>query len=184
MTQMTQKTSKRGVMKKALIVPALILLSLPALLAYFLSSAEYSFFERGESQLKFSFKHSGEIKQKCTEEEIEAFMEKMKLRREHMRELEPVCGRERFPVFVEVYVDGERFLSRAYEPSGFGRDLPSYAYEVFGVKPGSHEISINMRDSGRTEGYDIVFNEVIDFKAGYSVVVDFDEVKEGFFIVP
>jgi hypothetical protein len=171
-------------MNKARLVAALGVLFLPAVFVVFLSSADYSFFEKGESQLKFSFKHSGEIKRKCTEEEIKAFMEKMKLRPEHMRHVEPVCGRERFPVFVELYVDGVEFLSRAYEPRGFGRDLPSYGYEVFRVEPGSHEISINMRDSGRTEGYDIVFNQRVEFRPGYLVIVDFDEVKKGFFIRP
>ncbi len=179
---MTQEIFRKLVQKRALVVPALIIITLPALLIFFLSDADYSFFEHDESLLKFSFQHPGEIKHKCTEEEIKAFREMMKLKPEHMRKAEPVCGRERFPVFVELYVDSERFLSRSYKPSGFSKDLPSYVYEIVRLKPGGHEISIKMRDSGRKEGFDGIFSERIDFEAGYVVVIDFDEVKKSFFV--
>jgi hypothetical protein len=179
---MRQELSKDRVLKKAYIVPAFIILSLPALLVFFFSDATYTFFEQDESQLRFSLKHPGKIKQKCTEEEIKAFQEEMEKKLKHMRMTEPVCGRERFPVYVEVFVDNRQLLSREYMPRGLSGDMPSFAYEVISIEPGSHEILVKMRDSGRTEGFDKIFRKRdVNFRPGYVVVIDFDEVKEVFF---
>lgn len=184
-----QEVFNKGIRQRGRVLPAALLLSLPLFLIYFLSDAPYTFHKQRETQLKLSFKYSGKQQQDCNQWE---FIKGEALKyRETLKETARVpmkgrkleaCNRERFPVSVKLYVNSTKILDRVYNPTGFKKDGPSYAYEKIKMEPGNHQIEIKMRDSRRTDGFDYVFKERIDFKPGRVVIIDFDRDKRAFFI--
>ncbi|MBI5874840.1 MAG: hypothetical protein HZB81_03175 [Deltaproteobacteria bacterium] len=142
-------------MSKVKIIQSAIGLLLPFLLIIFLSDAPYSYFSAQDSMLKIAFKRSGKRVQECNEEEFikqEAakYAEMQKTRQGVPMDVgkKAGCSRERFPVFIEMYVDGEKILTKDYPPIGIRKDGPSFVYDRFLIKPGKHKVFVKIKDGG------------------------------------
>lgn len=156
-------------------VLGLVVLAVPAVLIYGFSDAPYTFHRPDEAQIRFTFKHPGEMAEACRD----LTPEEMARLPRHMRRSQE-CTRTRLPVSVTVRVDGVLRLERTYPPTGLWRDGPSYAYEILPVAPGVHRVEILMRDSARTLGYDAVFRKTLSVPPSGAVTLDYDEKEGGF----
>lgn len=166
-------------MGKIKIIQATIPLFFLCLLVLLLSDAPYSHFSEQDAMLKIAFKHSGKRIQECDEEKF------IKREAERYAGLQkggqgiPMdvgkksgCSRERFPVFIELYLDGEKILSKEYPPIGIQKDGASFIYERFLVKPGTHRVLMKMRDGGRNSPF-LSMDETMEFKPKDIVVAKF-----------
>jgi coenzyme F420-reducing hydrogenase delta subunit/Pyruvate/2-oxoacid:ferredoxin oxidoreductase delta subunit len=151
---------------RALYLPlaVLILLAPVLLIGYFSDSPSYSVMGKDESLLLFTMSHKGERLVPCVEPTIE------ELKARNFSE----CQRERVPVVVELEIDGEKMISKAYAPRGIRRDGPSYAYEKIRVEPGTHRVVVRIRDT-REERFDHILDKEITFVEGRIVIIDFEE---------
>ncbi|MBI5286263.1 MAG: hypothetical protein HY878_01560 [Deltaproteobacteria bacterium] len=136
-----------------------------------------------------SLKHAGKRVQECDEFEFmkqEATRYGKATERSHGIRMElkalKECSRERLPVYVELYTNGIKVLSRPYRPGGWEKDGPSFVYEKVRLKAGEYKALIRMRDSGIVEGFDYTFEKEIEFKSRQVVGIDFDEIRKGFYV--
>jgi hypothetical protein len=91
------------------------------------------------------------------------------------------CARERWPVEVELLVNGESIYAGQHAPAGLWDDGPSTVYRNFSVPAGPTALTVRLRDSGRTEGFDFVRSADLELKEGQRLVVDFHK-SSGFTI--
>src|SRR3990170_6737907 len=162
---------------------ALLALSVPAALIFFLSSMDYTFADPGDSVLMLGIKHPGKRIIECDEAAL--ILREAEKYREMLRETDRArmrierlgdCSRERHPVYVEVYIDGEVRGAGYHEPSGLGDYGASYVYAKYTVRPGTHRVAVRMRDSGGVaDRFDYVYEDGVEFRAGYMRAVEFDE---------
>lgn len=159
---------KRGCTEERPLLPlAAIMLLLTAMpVGYLSTSPAYSLTQEEKAVLLFTMSHLGERLVPCREPTVE------ELKAGNITS----CPRERFPVEVELYVDGKRMLRKSYKPSGFWKDGPSYAYEKLEVEPGAHTIEVRIRDSGE-ERFDHTFRKEVEFEAGEVVTLRFVEER-------
>jgi quinol-cytochrome oxidoreductase complex cytochrome b subunit/coenzyme F420-reducing hydrogenase delta subunit len=175
---------KEMILKKAVRVPAIALLMIPALIILFLSVKPiYPFYNKDMALIKFTFKYSS----KHTEEQRELTKADTENKLKHMRKTNSAFekirkegGRGRLPVYVEVELDSKNVLSKTYYPTGLKNDGPTFAYEELPVAPGMHNIKVGMRDSKDEDKFDYVYQDKIELKPGKITVIDFDEEKGEF----
>lgn len=148
---------------------------------FFLSNVSYSFYSPQESMIKVAFQHTGKRIVNCNEkalikEEGQRYRGLLKTEKRitmNMSKLEG-CPRERFPVVVQLSVDGKMLLDKGFKPKGIKRDMASYIYDDFIIKPGVHRITAAMYDSGDKNKPDSTFDGTVDIKPGEIKVLRFD----------
>ena len=52
------------------------------------------------------------------------------------------CSRDRHGIYVELFIDNEKNLGKLYEAAGMKNDGPSFVYEEFRIRPGTHRIEV------------------------------------------
>lgn len=146
-----------------------------AFIGYFATQPVYTHRDPGAAAITLSFGHAGERKTACrrlTPEEIAALPPNMR------RPMD--CPRERVPLLVELHVDGDLMYRASLAPSGLAGDGASSAFEQFAVSPGSHLVSVRLRDSRREEGFDYESEERVELVPGQHMVIDFRADTGGF----
>ncbi len=154
---------------------AIVYGTIAVLLGYFSTSPAYVHFPADKAQLVISFTHAGQRAVPCrklTPEEIEQLAA-------NMRRAE-VCERERLPLYVELVLDGKTLFSASLPPTGLSRDGAAHVHERFTVAPGRHDLSVGLRDSARTAGFDYQSEAVVELSPGRNFVVDFRPEFGGF----
>lgn len=176
---------KEEKMKRVMVIPALFILALPVVFVSSLSERAYQFFKKDTSQLILSLKHPTKRVQECDElgflreEALKYNKERERTQGVRMELKRTGCSRERFPMYIEMDVDGVRKVSRYYQPTGWSKDGPSFVYEKVLLEQGRHEIAIRMRDSRVDGEVDYTFEKGFEIEPGRVVVIDFDK---GFYI--
>jgi hypothetical protein len=125
--------------------------------------------------LKLSFSHAGQPLKPCrryTPEELA----KMKFSERRPSS----CERGRWPVYVELDLDGQPLYRGTHEPAGLWNDGPSSVYARFEVPVGRHRLDARLRDGGAREGFDYTGSQVVDLAPGENFVVDFRAAEGGF----
>ncbi len=126
-----------------------------------------------EPQLVVSFKHAGEITERCTTRSA-AELERLP---PHKR-VATVCERGRAPVHLTIRVDDQVVLDRDYEPSGAYGDGASVAVETLAVPVGRHRVSIVIGSPGAAGDPDQHRDErELDFRLQSRRVALFDRVS-------
>jgi len=148
-----------------------------ALLAALASGPTYTHFPADEALVKLAFAHGGKPRGECRRLSHE---ELMKLA-PNMRKPE-VCPRERWPVEVELEVNGKLVYRATLPPSGLSGDGPSRAYERIALPAGRHDIALRLRDSGREEGFDYSHQQTVELAPRHSLLVDFRAGSGGFIV--
>ena len=97
----------------------------------------------------------------------------------NMRRAE-ACERKRLPLLLELEVDGEVAKTLQAAPSGLWEDGPAAVYERFNLAPGAHTISVRLRDSARTDGWDYTHTEDVVLQAGRYLTITFKAENGGF----
>jgi NAD-dependent dihydropyrimidine dehydrogenase PreA subunit len=125
--------------------------------------------------VKLSFSHPAERREACarlTPEEMARLPINMRVRTD--------CRRDRWPVSVELRLDGQLLYAASHAPAGLQHDGPSSVFRQFAVPAGPHVLDVRMRDSGRSGGYDAAATQSVQLSAGQSLVVDFDNATGRF----
>lgn len=148
---------------------------------YFISDPPYAHYGPEDSILKVAFKQSGQRVDDCNErglisEEGERYRGELKDARRVQMDIARLakCSRERHPIMLEVYVDGEKSLDEAYAPTGLKKDLASYIYSELSLKPGERKIRALMYNSGSREKPAYVLEKTIEVAPGDVKVIWFD----------
>lgn len=142
---------------------------------YFASMPPYRYADAGAAGVKISLSHAADKVAPCvqlTQEEIAEFAA-------NMRRTE-TCERQRLPLYFEFDVDGARVLTIEAPPSGIWGDGPSSIYERINLDPGRHRITVRLRDTARTEGWDYVKSEEVVLEAARYFTITFKEATGGF----
>jgi ferredoxin/coenzyme F420-reducing hydrogenase delta subunit len=152
---------------------ALTVLLLLAAITVLVSQLPYRSPHSPEPELVVSFNHSGAILEprKLTKEELEE-------RLPHMRAQINVT-RERSPVRLRIQVDGSTVLDQSYRPKGLANDGPSIAIARLSMKPGRHEVAVDLADSANADDWTQHWRDTVEFSDGRIRVVLFDG-KNGF----
>ena len=135
----------------------------------------YTHFPPDQAQIMLSFAHGAERKGDCRRLSAEEIAELAP----NMRRAE-ICPRERLPVLVELMLDDTTLFNAALPPSGLSRDGPSQVHRGFAVAPGAYRLTVRLRDSARSEGFDYERSEDIVLRAMQNFVVDFRADTGGF----
>ncbi len=144
-------------------------------IAYFSVLPVYEHVDPSKAVIKLAFNHAGELKEKCrrlTPEEIQKLAPNMRRQTQ--------CGRERLPIEVELYLDDQLLYRASAPPSGLWGDGTSTVYQRFVVTPGSHLLTVRLRDSYRTDSFDFEHSERIELRARQNFVVGFRPETGGF----
>ena len=84
------------------------------------------------------------------------------------------CPRERWPVRVELRIDGKVLYNEVLPPSGIWNDGESNAYARFPISSGPHHVFIGMNDSGGGPEFDFRMDSRISVLPEQHIVVEFD----------
>lgn len=149
---------------------ALILGLLAATTAKLASAVPWRQLGPDEAVLRLSIRHATAPKVACRPLTPQQLAElKPNMRR-------PVdCPRERWPITVELELDGRLVYRGTEEPSGLWNDGVATLHRAFRVPAGARSIVVRMRDSGRTSGFDAVRSGVVELRPGQNFVVGFEQ---------
>jgi hypothetical protein len=145
------------------------------LLGYFSTNPAYIHIDPNSAVIRLSFNHAGARTGDCrhlTPEEIAELAPNMR------RPLD--CPRGRVPLLVELKIDGVLLYLASPSPSGLAGDGPATVYERFVVPPGRHELTVRLRDSLRTEGFDYESRVQVELTAQQNFAIDFRAETGGF----
>jgi len=127
--------------------------------------------------LMLSFTHAGKHRQECrkrTRDELAKLAANM---RAPMK-----CSRERWPVIVELALDGEKIYQGIASPAGLSKDGQSSFYQKFRTPAGPHTITVGLWDSRDDVGegaFDRVLQSQVDLAAREILVIGFDNAAGG-----
>jgi hypothetical protein len=141
---------------------------LMALLGYFATMPPYRYADPHMASVKLSLNHATQRVKPCvklTPEEIARFAA-------NMRRSE-ACERARLPLLLQLDIDGRRVADIAASPSGLWNDGPASVYERFAVPAGEHTVSIRLRDSARTSGWDYAETTNVVLRPGRYFTITF-----------
>lgn len=148
-----------------------------ALLAYFSIAPRHEVLGPKLAMVNLSFSQAGRLKEPCTAL-TPAELAKLPINMRRPRD----CRRERWPVEVQLVINGELMHSGRYAPAGLWSDGPSTVYKRFAVPAGQTTLSVRLRDSGRVEGFDYTRSATVDLEAAQNLVIDFHAEQGGFSI--
>ena len=109
---------------------------------YFSVAPSYDYADPGVATIKLSLSHAANRVEEC----VKLTPQQINERATKGLPLNE-CGRERLPVTVELEIDGARALLVTAAPSGLWNDGPASVYERLDVAPGTHTITVRLRDS-------------------------------------
>ncbi|HLU06484.1 MAG TPA: hypothetical protein VKZ91_08005 [Woeseiaceae bacterium] len=145
-----------------------------AVIAVFSSWPTYHHLPDDHALIKLSFTHHAERMHECEEVSAEELAKLSPNMRAPVR-----CPRERSPVTVEVDLDGNLAYRETASPSGLSGDGAASVYRRIPVPAGVHRLSVRLRDSVRTEGFDFERSEIVDLGPAEIMVIDFDAEQGG-----
>jgi len=149
--------------------------AMAAFVGYFATQPMFTYLEPDQALLKLSFIHAGQPLVACRHY-TSAELAKTSVNRRRATD----CARGRWPVTVELDLDGQPLYRGTHEPAGLWDDGPSSVYARFEVPAGRHRLDARLRDNGEHQGFAYTGSEVVDFVPGQNFVVDFSAADGGF----
>jgi len=159
----------------ALLGQGLAFLAIAAWLGFFATRPRYEVLSPDDALIKLSLSHPGERRVKCrrlTPEELAV------LPFDKRTPLD--CPRGRWPVYVELDLDGQTVYRAEQAPAGLWSDGPSTVYETFRVPVGTHELTARLRDDGSESGFDYERATRVQLGSRQNFVIDFHADAGGF----
>jgi quinol-cytochrome oxidoreductase complex cytochrome b subunit/coenzyme F420-reducing hydrogenase delta subunit/NAD-dependent dihydropyrimidine dehydrogenase PreA subunit len=135
----------------------------------------FSQLEPGNAIISLTFSHAGQRVEACrkrTQEELNKLPPNMRKPTD--------CPRERHPVKVLFSVDDQVLYDQSLTASGFWNDGEATVYHRMELPAGSHDLYIEMSDSGRKDGFDYSGETTFNLATGQHMVVEFDHLKQTF----
>lgn len=145
------------------------------LIAWF-ATAEYRYLQPDQAEIKLVFKHAAQRIGVCQKNS----MEELKNLAPNMRRPQR-CPRERAPIYIELQVDDHLVMQQTVVSPGLHKDGAAYVQNKLPVRAGKHELSISMRDTMRTEGFDYHTGHQVDLNPGRTLLIKFDGTRKQFF---
>ncbi len=146
-------------------------------IGYLATSPSYTYFDGAQAQVLVSFAHGGRAKGGCrkrTAKELAALAPNMRAKL--------ICSRERVALVFEMSVDGRVVYAETLTPTGLRSDGPSRTYHKLTVVAGRHQLSLKLRDTDRTTGFDYTRDATVELKPGQNLTIDFKAAQGGFII--
>lgn len=154
---------------------AIVYAGLMALVGIFADTPAYRHFPEGLALVKLTFAHGASHEGGCRRRTPEELAELPP----NMRKLMD-CPRQRLPVTVELFIDGERIYRETLPPTGLRGDGPSRVYKGFTVSAGRHKLAARLRDTSREQGFDYENEVVADLAPAQNFVIQFRPEAGGF----
>ncbi len=149
--------------------------AMAAFVGYFSTQPLFTYLGPDQALLKLSFIHAGQPLKACrhyTSEELS----KTSVNRRRATD----CERGRWPVTVELDLDGQPLYRGTHQPAGLWDDGPSSVYARFEVPAGRHRLDARLRDDGSKQGFAYSGSQIVELAAGANFVVDFNAAAGGF----
>jgi len=146
-----------------------------ALVGYFATMPAYHYADPAAASIKVSLSHASNRVKPCVPLTPEQIAELAA----NMRRTE-ACERQRLPLVLELDIDGATVLAVEAPPSGLWGDGPSSVYERFTAVPGDHRVSVRLRDTARSNGWDYEKTGNVTLVAGRYFTVTFKAETGGF----
>ncbi|OHC74264.1 MAG: hypothetical protein A3H92_09190 [Rhodospirillales bacterium RIFCSPLOWO2_02_FULL_58_16] len=147
------------------------------MVAHFSNTPPYSVVSPDQALIKMSMTLPGQHKEKChkrTKEEIAELSPNM---RAPMK-----CSRERWPVLVELKLDGKLLYRETLKPVGITGDGQSSFYENFKAPAGRHTMSLGIIDDGGDEKFNYFLEKEITLEPVQVMVFSFDTVTGAVYV--
>ena len=145
-------------------------------IGYFSVYPVYRHLAPGTAVIKLAFSHAGRYRAECTQLSAEELA-----RLPTNRRRQPDCARERFPLEVELELDGQLVFRGLQQPSGLWKDGQSHVYERFEVAAGRHSLRARLNEGPRVGGgFDYAAEREIELAAGQNFVIGFRAAGGGF----
>jgi ferredoxin/coenzyme F420-reducing hydrogenase delta subunit len=142
---------------------------------FFATQPAYTWLRQDHALLKLSFSHAGQPLKPCRRMSHEEMMNTPFSERRATD-----CERGRWPVYVELDLDGQPVYRGTHEPAGLWNDGPSAVYARFEVPAGRHRLAARLRDNGASTGFTVVAEREVELRPGENFVVDFRAGDGGF----
>ncbi|MEE8393315.1 MAG: hypothetical protein V3R66_03145 [Rhodospirillales bacterium] len=130
-----------------------------------------------EALVKLSMTLPGKHKEKCRPRTIEENAGLPPQLRPPMH-----CPRERWPVLVELKLDGRRIFRETADPIGLSGDGQSSFYRTFKVPAGRHRMFLGIRDRGDGEGFNYVLEKDVDLVPVQVMVFTYNTINHTIYI--
>lgn len=147
-----------------------------ALVWYFATAPSIRIIADDEAMITIAFAHAGELREPCRKLSAEELAQLAP----NMRKLED-CPRERSPVTIEAYLDGEALYSEILQPPGLFDDGGVDVYHSSKISSGSHRLVLLMNDSVLVKGFNHNFDREVTIDPAHVLLVDFDS-RYGFIV--
>ena len=146
-----------------------------AVIGFFSTFPVYTHLPPGETLIKLSFRHAGQLKGDCRERSPEELAKLPTYQRKGTME----CPRERTDVVVELEMDGKQLLHEVLRPTGWAHSSNSNIYRRILVKAGPHVLKASLRDHAGGD-FNYVHEETVNLAPGRIMVIDFKAATGGF----
>ncbi len=107
--------------------------------------------------IKVSLSHPGRREEECIRPTAEQ-LAKLPPNRRRLGD----CSRKRWPVTVQVEMNGERVYTATQEPSGLSGDGSSNFYHRLVVSAGFHRLVTRVRDVGDSKDFQYILDETVE----------------------
>ena len=152
-------------------------LTFAGLLGVFSAWPNYRYTVPGEAQIKFSLSHPAQRVEACQKRTAAELAKLPPNMRSKMN-----CSRERWPVVVELMLDGEVVFVGEAKAAGLRNDGASSFYEKFRVSSGAHTVTVRMNDAGPQSPFTQTFTQAVVLAPAQNLVIGFHEDGRGFYL--
>ena len=137
---------------------------------FFSSAPVYQHLDEGQSTIKLSIRHAGQLLGECRErtpEEMAGMPPNMRIA--------SVCPRERSPVLLELDLDGQLVYSQVLAAAGIHRDGRASVYRRLTVPAGETRVSVRLKDHIEADKFHYQSSHTVNLQPAQILVIDFDE---------
>jgi len=154
---------------------AVVLGAVALLIGWFATRPAYAYLHRDQALLKLSFSHAAQPLKPCRH-----YSPRELAQLPFNQRRATTCERGRWPVYLELDLDGQPVHRGTHQPAGLWDDGPSTVYASFRVPAGQHRLEVRLRDSGRATGFDYASAATVSLTPGQNFVIDFRGAEGGF----
>ena len=92
------------------------------------------------------------------------------------------CTRERWPVELELIVNGQMVFKGTSKPAGLRNDGSSSFYEKLRMKVGVHTLTVRLRDGGPDSEYTYTLTRTVQLAPAQNLIIAFREDGTGLYL--
>lgn len=146
------------------------------IIGMFSNTPSYRHLSEENAVIKLSVSHPGEHKEACVKRSKADLAKLAPNMRAAMK-----CSRERWPVLIELEIDGQMVFKGERKPAGLSGDMSSSFYESFTVSSGEHLISVRINDDRSKDGFTKSLSKTLTLSPAQNLAIGFNEDGSGFY---